>query len=338
MAVATPNGRDIIVIGSSAGGIQALPRLLRALPPELPASMFICQHIARTSNPQLVSILSRATPIPVSWAEQGERIRPNRIYVAPPDLHLTFTDHHVRLAHGPRENYARPSIDRLFRSAAVFHGGRSIAVLLTGMMDDGVAGAVAIQEAGGRVIVQDPSDAAFPELPESALAAMTPDALLAIDRIGTALVEMTMEPPIERAPSDRVILEHELDVAPGTPSELDQLGPRVAHNCPECSGSLWSVGSRGAPRFRCYLGHVVTARELLAQSEEQVEAALWNAVRALYERASTLDTLASDARTLASPGADEYQERAQKTRTQAEIARQFLLDLGRRVPKDAPKR
>jgi two-component system chemotaxis response regulator CheB len=210
----TTETRDIVVIGTSAGGIDALPRLIGHLPPGLPAALFVCQHLAATKDPQLANILRRSSALPVSWAEQGERIRRGHVYVAPPDLHLTFIDDHLRLARGPRENYARPSIDRLFRSAAQIHGGRVIGVILTGMMSDGVAGALAVQQAGGRVIVQAPSDALFPELPSRTLAVLTPDATLPVEQIATAIVDWTREqapahhpahvaPPVRSHPARR---------------------------------------------------------------------------------------------------------------------------------------
>ena len=143
----TTRTRDVVVIGTSAGGVEALPRLLAQLPASLPASLFIVQHLSPTHNPYLVEILKRDSPLPVSWAEQGEPIERGHVYVAPPDVHLLFADDHLQLSRAVRENHARPSIDRLFRSAAAQLGGRVIGVLLTGMLYDGVAGLRAIREA-----------------------------------------------------------------------------------------------------------------------------------------------------------------------------------------------
>ncbi len=325
--------RDIVVVGSSAGGVEALPRLLGLLPPDLPASVFVCQHQARSNDPQLATILKRTATMEVRWAEQGDRIERGNVYVAPPDVHLTVAEEHMQLTRGPRENYARPSIDRLFRSAAATHAGRTIAVILTGMMEDGVAGALAIMRAGGRVIVQDPHDAAFPELPTRALAAMTPDATLPVERIANALVEMTREvAPLTTVPED-LLLEHELDQRPmASLGELDQLGERSTLHCPDCNGALWALGPATVPRWRCYLGHVTGAADVLSRNQEEVEAALWCAVRALQERAMTLERLARDASTIAAERiAAEYTTRAAETRQQAELARQFMLDLLKRT-------
>ena len=188
---ATPEGmstRDIVVIGCSAGGVEALPHVLQQLPPDLRAAVFIVQHLAPQGDRYLVRILSRACRLRVAWAEQGARITYACVIVAPPDLHLMFSDEHLALTKAARENHARPSIDKLFRSAAAVHGSRVIGVLLTGMLDDGVAGLRAIREGGGFVIVQDPAGAAFPEMPARALLALEPDRTLALDAIGSAIV------------------------------------------------------------------------------------------------------------------------------------------------------
>lgn len=319
--------RDLVVVGTSAGGVEALPKLLAQLPPNLQASFLIVQHIAPREVPLLVHILQRASTMPVTWAEQGGRIERGHVYVAPADTHLTVHDHHLRLAGGPRENFARPSIDRLFRSAAAHYGSRVIGVLLTGMMADGVSGLRAIRESGGRTIVQDPADAQFSELPSRALAVLQPDALLPLDQIGAALLTMIEEPIQPMQAPDAVQLEAAIDqMGPASPREMDMLGERVQQMCPECGGPLWKVG--GEERWRCYLGHAVAARELLDASDDQLESALWSAVRALHERAATWESLAHDAKLGGTARvATDYSERGREAREQAEIARAFMLDL-----------
>lgn len=182
--------RSLVVVGASAGGVTALPKLVQQLPADFPAAVCIVQHMAAVREPHLVDIIRRGSALPVAWAEQGEPIERGTVYVAPPDVHLLFVDDHIRLAKGPRVNHSRPSIDKLFRSAAAIHGAGVIGVLLTGMLEDGVAGLRAIQDAGGVVIVQDPEDAAFPDLPASALRAIEPDYTLALDGIGSVLTAL----------------------------------------------------------------------------------------------------------------------------------------------------
>jgi two-component system, chemotaxis family, protein-glutamate methylesterase/glutaminase len=321
--------RDLVVIGTSAGGIEALPRLVSQLPPSFDASLIIVMHLGPREDGQLVHIIQRATVLPVTWAEQGERLLPGHIYVGPPDTHLGIYDGHLQLTSGPRENFVRPSIDRLFRSAAAQYGPRTIGVLLTGMMGDGANGLVAIRDSGGRTIVQAPEDAQFNELPMRALALLQPDATLNIAEMGAALVDMIKEEvPRVKAPPE-LQLEEEIDrLGIVSPRKMDQVGQRVDQICPECGGPLWEVGTAGHKHWRCYLGHVVNARELLDRSSDHVESALWNAIRSLHERAATWDALAQDAITARLHQiADDYAQRAIKAREQAEVARAFMLEL-----------
>jgi two-component system chemotaxis response regulator CheB len=321
--------RDIVAIGCSAGGVDALPRILQQLSPDLGAAILIVQHIAPTSTPHLAAILGRTSRLSVDWAEQGAQIVPGRVYVAPPDAHLLVTDGHIRLTKGARENHSRPSIDKLFRSVAAEYAGRVVGVLLTGMLDDGVAGLRAIHEAGGVAIVQDPADAAFAELPRRALVAFDPDRVLPIDAIGGAITAIVGErASAVTAPRD-LALEARIDrEAPASPEMMGELGTQTAMSCPECHGPMWQVGDEAVRRFRCYLGHAVTARELLHASAAEVESALWSAVRALNDRATTLETLATDAARVGNhQSAETYASRARETRQQAELARRFMLDL-----------
>ncbi|MGH2901206.1 MAG: chemotaxis protein CheB, partial [Solirubrobacteraceae bacterium] len=321
--------RDIVVIGCSAGGVEALPRVLQQLPEDLQAALFIVQHMAPTSDRYLVNILTRACRLPVAWAEQGARIQRGCVIVAPPDLHLMFTDDHISLTRGARENHARPSIDKLFRSAAAVHGSRAIGVLLTGMLDDGVAGLRAIRDAGGLVIIQDPAGAAFPELPMRALIALAPDRTLLLDEIGTSITKLVGEPVDTGTVPQNLALEAAIDHAGvSSPDQMTALGPQTSMTCPECHGPMWQIGDDQMRRYRCYLGHSAPARELLAARSAEVEAALWSAIRALNDRATTFETLAKDAvRTGNGHSAAVYETRGRQAREQAELARQFMLDV-----------
>lgn len=328
---APPRTRDVVVIGCSAGGIDALGKILQDLPPVVPAAVMIAQHLAPSEDPYLVSILQRATKVPVTWADQGAKIEHGHVVVAPPDLHLLISEQHVRLSRGPRENHARPSIDKLFRSAAAGFENRVIGVLLTGKLSDGVAGLKAIRDVGGFTIVQDPADAAYPELPSNALHAMDPDRVLPVDGIGTALDALIGQPldpttvpmpVVEEARFDR---DERADV-----DRLSRLGPQVPIACPSCNGPLWEVGGHGHRRFRCYLGHSCTATDFLESNADQVESALWSAVRALLERATTLELLAGDAvETGNQQSAENYALKAREIRQQAELARTFMRELSR---------
>ena len=193
----------IIVIGASMGGVEALQKLTAGLPRDIPAALLVVQHIGRYAS-QLPDILNRYGPLPTSHARQGDAIRPGHIYVAPPDHHLLLQDGRIHLTRGPRENWARPSIDPLFRSAARAYGHLTIGVILTGMLNDGTAGLVAIRKAGGIAVVQDPTDAAAPDMPWSALRHAGADYRVPLDRIPPLLAELADKlVATQTTPSDR---------------------------------------------------------------------------------------------------------------------------------------
>jgi two-component system chemotaxis response regulator CheB len=183
-------GHDIIVVGASAGGVEALSRLVADLPGDLAASVFIVLHIPPSGISVLPEILSRRSHLPVRRPEDGEAIVPGTVYVAPPDRHLLVTPEAVRLGTGPREHGLRPAVDTLFRSAAGAYGPRVVGVVLSGTLDDGAAGLQAIKQRDGMGVVQDPDDARYPGMPRSALALDHPDLVLPLAEIGSALVKL----------------------------------------------------------------------------------------------------------------------------------------------------
>lgn len=325
--------RDVVTIGCSAGGLEALGRIVQKLPADLRASVVIVQHIAPSPTPHLVTLLQRSSSLPIRWVEQGAPVVPAHIYVAPPDAHVLFEDDHFTLSRAPRENHARPSIDKLFRSAAATHGSRVIGALLTGMMHDGVAGLRAIQEAGGHTIVQDPNDAAYPELPGHALSVMRPNRVLRVEQIGPTIAALAEDPVPPLPIPDKLRLEAELDAGgPVEPELLAKLGSQTPVSCPDCGGPTWQIHDEHPPRLRCYLGHANTALDVLKAGSEQVETALWTAIRALSDRAVIFDMLAADAKAMGQDhAADAYAGRAAEARRNSEVARAFMLDTTRRL-------
>ena len=236
----------VIAVGTSMGGQEALLALCRDLPADLPAAVLVVKHTVAHGRPLLAGILDRAGPLPARTAADGEAVRPGHVYVAPPDRHLLLIGDALRLSRGPYENCTRPAVDPLLRSVAVARGPRAIGVVLTGLLNDGASGLRAVKRCGGVAVVQDPADAAYPDMPNAALAAVGPDR---VDRrptladLGATLGRLAREPagPAVPVPDD---LRAEVELAGGfvdAHTQGYQSGPAVPLSCPECHGTLWLV-------------------------------------------------------------------------------------------------
>jgi two-component system, chemotaxis family, protein-glutamate methylesterase/glutaminase len=295
-------GQDIIVVGASAGGVETLSRLVADLPEDLPAAIFIVLHMSPHTGTALPRILSRQTKLPVDHARHGEPIWPNRIYVAVPDRHLIVVRGAVRVTSGPSENGHRPAVDTLFCSAAAAYGPRVVGVILSGTRDDGTAGLRAVHARGGTAIVQDPDDALFPGMPQSALAGDHPDFVVSVGEIAVLLSKLARDelPHEGRSAPMPDALDAELrwaDPDLERPAPADPpLGTPSGFSCPECHGTLWEIEDGGFSRYRCRVGHGFSADSLLVTQRSDVETALWTAYRALEERAALCRRLADRAK------------------------------------------
>jgi two-component system chemotaxis response regulator CheB len=288
--------RDIIVIGASAGGIEVLQQLMKALPAKFAASIFVTVHVPENATSVLPRILSRAGPLSAVHATNGEPIVSGRVYVAPPDFHLMLARTGIRLVRGARENGNRPAIDPMFRSAAIAFGPRVIGVILTGNLDDGTSGLAVIKRRGGLSVVQDPTDALCPSMPASAIEHVSVDRVVPSRHLAETLVEfsaMTL-PADTQPPSHDDAMENELSAA-----NLDAIedpehhpGQPSPYGCPDCGGVLWEIEEGNLTRFRCRVGHAWTADGLLGEQQHQLETALWTALRSLEESASLSRSIA----------------------------------------------
>ena len=322
------SGHDIVVIGASAGGVEALTRVVGGLPADFSAAVFVVLHIPPDAPSALATILDRAGPLPAAQAEHNEPIEPGRVYVARPNRHLVVRRGHVVLEAGPRENSARPSVDVLFRSAARAYGRRAVGVVLSGTLRDGALGLAAIKLHGGVTIVQDPSEALFAGMPESALRTTEVDYCLPAVDIPTRLVELTQHTfETELMPSEPDQSEPTSHAADEPDGQLSPKLPNAASGltCPECHGSLWELKEGDRFRFECRIGHTYSVDALLAQQGEAVEAALWAAVNTLQERAATFRRLADNVAMQATGPA--YVERAELIESQAGALLELLRGL-----------
>jgi len=229
---------------------------------------FVVQHLSPDDNGEaLLRRLSRHKGVRCQLAKNGESIKRGRIYVAPPDNHLLIKKDKVLVTKGARENRTRPSIDPLFRSAAVTHTSHVIGVLLTGMLDDGTAGLIAINKCGGVTVVQDPRDAAYPGMPQSALDSLKVDYCVPISEMGRLLGTLTIERPGKSKPVPKDV-RTEAEIAERVLSdvaEVNSLGKQVPYNCPNCGGVLWEMDSPDVSRYRCHTGHSFTVPALSSE-------------------------------------------------------------------------
>ncbi len=316
-----PQGHDVIVVGASMGGLDALRALVGGLPPDLPAAVFVVQHTAANGPGLLGGILDRAGPLPARLAEDGDAVQPGRIYVAPPDRHLLLTPAGVRLSRGPRENRTRPAADPLFRSAAVAYRSRVVGVVLSGLHDDGAAGLLAVTRCGGLAVVQDPADAAYPEMPRSALAAVADARVVPVAELGALLGRLAETPAGEPPPVPRTLrLEAQLtETGMDEIDVMDELGERTPLTCPDCGGVLWEVNGPERPRYRCHTGHAFTEAALVDGQAEATEVALMTALRTMEERARLLRKMDRE------EGRSAYAERAGELERHAERVRDLLF-------------
>ena len=292
----------VIVIGASAGGVNALLTIAGQLPPAFPAAVCIVQHIGR--NPSLLPKLLRFRGSnPAEHVKDGDRLVSGMLYVAPPDCHILVRGDSLHLSRGPKENYARPAIDPLFRSAALSHGPRVIGVLLTGQMDDGTAGLQAIKDCGGTVVVQDPATAEEPEMPRNALKHVAVDHCVPLDRIAPLLMRLVHRAPATAPPvPPRLAKEVAINEGAATVQQLEGIATPSTLTCPDCGGTLWEMKEHRPLRYRCHTGHAFSPVSLARAQQEVAEEALWNAVRALREREILLRRLAAVATGLGETG------------------------------------
>lgn len=280
---------DTVVIGASAGGVEAMSRLVALLPKDFPATVLVVVHFPQSSSSVLPAILSRNGPLPAYHAEEGMEPLPGHIYCAPPGRHLLLRNDRLALVNGPKENGNRPAIDPLFRTVAHARHNRVVSVLLSGLLDDGTMGSWSVQRQGGYVICQDPEDALFGDMPRHAVEAGACNEILPLEAIGAALSRLVgrtvPEFPREREMPDPT------EMSLGELARLEERGQPSPFVCPECNGTLFELAEEGVPHYRCRVGHSYLSESLAANKEGALEAALWTALRSIEEHQDLLRTM-----------------------------------------------
>lgn len=311
--------KDIIVIGTSAGGLETLFNLVPNLSSDLEASVFIIIHTSSKSPGLLAEILQRKSKIKVKTVTTTEVFQRGTIYVATPDRHLVFQGENIVASNGPTENRARPAVDPLFRSAAYYHRSRVIGVVLTGQLDDGSAGLAHIKRHGGVAIVQDPNEALFPSMPKNAIRKTEIDFVLPVGEM-PAVLEKLVKEDAGQVPETSKALEKEMRIFEGnfTDESDSKESEKTSLTCPECGGPLSCRENNDG--FRCLIGHSFSKRYLLVAQSEALEKAIWTTLRMFEEQIILLRKIK-----------DEESERGEKLRSSEldirinELAAQSLI-------------
>jgi two-component system chemotaxis response regulator CheB len=321
--------RNLIVIGASAGGIAPLRALVSRLGPDFPAALYAVIHGAEEARPHLPKTIGAETRLPVRFAQEHERIQNGVLLLAPPDRHLLVKENEICLTRGPRENLWRPSIDVLFRSAAVAHGPAVTGVILSGALDDGTAGSAAICTCGGAVLVQQPEDAEFPSMPASVLRNLEGIRIATIAELPDALGRLIEEPagPRQDVPETlRIEAQFAEEPMAHTP-EYSKLGKLTENTCPDCGGPLRQAHG-DIIRFRCLTGHAFSGPILEDRTRRDIESSLWSAIRLFQQRANVDRELAErESERGRLMGADKYVTRATEAEGHASVLQDLLLKL-----------
>lgn len=291
-----PELQRIVVMGASAGGLEAVRTLLSLLPADFAAPVFVVLHIPPYSPSYLPDIFNRSGALPAAHAQDGETIRAGQVYVAPPDHHLLIEPGRVLVKRGPKENRFRPSVDALFRSAAYTYGPRVVGLVLSGTLDDGTSGLWTVGRLGGTTMVQRPQEAGYEEMPLNAIRQVQVDLVQPLAELAASLIDLTAAP----APaSDRLDPPEELQrmnteiqiAAEGTGLDLGvmELGNPTPLTCPECHGTLLQLQEGSLIRYRCHTGHAYSPAALLDEVTESVERTFWQTLRILEEKRLLLE-------------------------------------------------
>lgn len=316
--------RDVIVIGASAGGVEVLLDMVRTLPADLPAAVFVVIHVAPGHTSTLPELLSHRGPLPARHPLHDEKIVPGNIYIAPPDNHLIVRQGSMEVVRGPKENGHRPAADVLFRTASAAYGSRVIGVVLSGYGDCGTAGMMSIKARGGLSVVQAPETAQAPDMPRSVLSRVDVDHSTHPAELPGLLAKLAATTPGPDTPVGELV-KH---------LEGSELGARAEVVCPICEGVLTEAQPGVFQHFRCHVGHAFSLESLVREQSEELERTLWAAVRALEESAALSRRLSAVER---GELRRSFAEKAAAHLQQAEYLRKMLLHGLMLTPEDAEK-
>jgi two-component system, chemotaxis family, protein-glutamate methylesterase/glutaminase len=344
-------GLKLVVIGASAGGLEALLSIVERLPASLDVPILIVVHTRSEGDSVLPQILGRVSALPVCFANHLAEIKPGHVYIAPPDFHMLVTPLGIRLNRGPRENGFRPAIDPLFRAAARVYRSSVMGIILSGALDDGTYGLKVLKDSGGIAVVQEPADASFPSMPANAIRVVDVDHVLPASQIAALIAGLSEnfikgEPAMAR--KHRPTTQSPRRGDPGEEPEPQdvsdetevqdmqkEFGPPSGQTCPDCGGALWEIQDGALARYRCHVGHQFSIEGLDAEQQDAVESALWSAVRVLEEHADLRHRMARRAEDGGMSAVSEaFTKSARESHQQAHTIRGLLF--GRAEPSPMP--
>jgi two-component system chemotaxis response regulator CheB len=325
------HSRDIIVIGASSGGVEALLKLMPILPEDLAAAIYIVMHVPATPPSILHSILQPRSRWPVLPAIDGALVRHGVITVAVSDYHMLFDQGRLRLTRGPRENRSRPSIDAALRSAALEYGPRCIGVVLTGNLDDGTAGLWMVKDRGGVTIAQDPDEAPYPSMPLSAIAHAQVDHRVRLAELPDLFAKLTSAPvgaPSPVSMAEGLAIEHRIAMGDNAMANgVLSLGSPSMNTCPHCHGTVMEVHGAGPLRYRCHTGHAFGPDSLLADIDRTIDDGLWTVLRSIDERQMLLEKLIQSAQVRGDESsAQEFARQAEDARQRGNEIRALVME------------
>jgi two-component system, chemotaxis family, protein-glutamate methylesterase/glutaminase len=320
----------VIVIGASAGGLNALCEVIAQFPKDINASIFVVLHLSRRGIGEFLQHrLQQYTELKCEMASDKREIERSHIYIAPPNLHLLIKEDVMIISDGVHENRWRPSIDVLFRSAAVAYSNRTIGVMLTGLLDDGTAGMIAIKKCGGICIVQDPNEAEYPDMPLSVLNNVQVDYCVPLAQMGFVILDYIHNAQLNGStvPQD-ILAESELVEKLITSIDaVSKLGDHSLYACPDCGGGLWEIKENNFRRYRCHIGHLYSEADLLKKQQENIEESLWVALRMLEERKSLLKRISEEeVKKGLAKLSEEHKQRAEDLERHIDTLKKVLFD------------
>lgn len=290
----TKSPKFIVVIGASAGGLNALAELVKSLEKGIDVAYCIVLHLSQKAvGDFVVNRLTKVTSLRCSLAKNGTPLEKDHIYIGRPNQHMLVKENKLVLGAGPEENRFRPSIDVLFRSAAVAYSSRVIGIILSGMLDDGTSGMWAIKRSGGTCLVQHPDEAEYPNMVQSVMNHMKVDHAVKLGKMGPLLSKIVKLIKGKKKPVPKDVIA-EAQIAEHTAvgiNDVKKLGTLSIFACPDCGGGLWDMKGDIIKRYRCHIGHAYSVNDLMLKQSQSAGNTLWVALRMMEERKHLLQNM-----------------------------------------------